>query len=264
MGGREPARRRHVTADVLVKQATLNSVEIETTIQLKTGASKDSTDPQVRSNVSTELNQKLIGEGTAQSDIVNAIDSTDGVDFQVLPLARMGYADGSRKERISISNDSLRLGSLDIGGNRVFILTTALRYPTTDGGGLTTEHRGVFQDDEAMTLSSTLAVVGQYANGAFTIGAEGAVISGYSDDATITAETGITDPDDIETERLARTANHVVVSLPGTGDPQDAPSEHTYRATYVIRGDTGPHDLMASQVEYLDLGDFTLTFRAAT
>jgi hypothetical protein len=68
---------RHVTADVLVKQATLNSVEIETTIQLKTGASKDSTDPAVRSSVSTELNQKLIGDGTAQSDIVNAIDSTE-------------------------------------------------------------------------------------------------------------------------------------------------------------------------------------------
>lgn len=252
---------RHITADVLVKQATLNSVEIETTIQLKNGASKDSTDPAVRSAVSTELNTKLIGEGTAQSDIVNAIDSTDGVDFQVLPFARMGYADGSRKERITISNDSQRVGSLDIGGNRAFILTTALRYPTTDGGGLTTEHRGVFQDDEAMTLSGTLALVAQNANGAFIIGSGGAVITGYSDDATITAETGLTDPDDIETERLARTANHVVVSLPGA---TDTPDEHSYRVTYVIRGDIGPHDLTAAQVEYLDLGDFTITFRSAT
>lgn len=252
--------RRHITADVLVKQATLNSVEIDTTIQLKSGASKDSVDPAVRSSVSTELNQKLIGQGTAQSDIVNAIDSTNGVDFQVLPLARMGYADGSRKERVSISNDSLRVGSLDIGGNQVSILTTALRYPTTDGGGLPTEHRGVFQDDETMTLADSLATVGQHADGAFIIGSGGAIISGYSDDATITAETGVTNPDDIETERLARTANHVVVSLVGI----DSPSEHSYRATYVIRGDTGPHDLMTTQVEHIDLGDFTLTFRAAT
>lgn len=255
--------RRHVTADVLVKQAILNSVEIETTVQLKNGASKDSTDPAVRSSVSIELNQKLIGDGTAQSDIVNAIDSTDGVDFQVLPLARMGYADGSQKMRVSISNDSIRLNSLDIGGNQVFILTTALRYPTTGGGGLTTEHRGVFQDDEAMTLSSSLTTVGQVTDAAYIIGADGATITGYSDDATITAETGITDLDDIETERLARTANHVVVSLSGSGTPQDATDDHTYRATYVIRGDIGPHDLAATEVEYLDLGDFTLTFRSA-
>lgn len=255
---------RHITADVLVKQAILNSVEIETTIQLLSGASKDSTDPRVRSSVSTELNQKTIGQGSAQSDIVNAIDSTDGVDFQVLPLAKMGYADGSRKLREDVSNSNLRVASLDIGNNRAFILTNAVKYPTTDGGGSSTEHKGVFQDDEAMTLSSALAGVALAANSAYIIGQTGAVITGYSDDATITAETGLTDPDDIEAERIDRTANRAVIALSGTGDPQDVPDNHTYRVSYVISGDIGPHDLTASQVEFLDLGDFTITFRTAS
>lgn len=256
--------RRHTTADVLVKQAILNSVDLDTTIQLKQGASKDTVDPAVRTNVSTELNQKIIGQGTAQSDMINAIDSTDGVDFQVLPLTKMGYADGSRKLREFVLSSSQRLSSLDIGGNRAFILTNALQYPTIDGGGLSTEHKGVFQDDITMTLSSTLATVGQNSPGAYVIGSGGAIITGYSDDATITAETGLTDPTDIETERLRRTADHVVLSLSGAGMPPDEPENHDYAASYVIDGDVGPHDLQASAVEFLDLGALTLTFRSAS
>lgn len=254
-------RQRHATADVLVKQAVVNPVNIETTIQLKKGAKKDTTDPKVRTNVSTELNSKTIGEGTAQSDMINAIDSTDGVDFQVLPIAKMGYADGSKKLRESLIASSQRLSSLDAGGNRVFILTNSLQYPTVDGGGDITVHKGVFQDDLAMTLSASLSTVGQYAKGAWIIGADGAVIMGYSDNATITAETGLTDPDDIEAERLDRTANHVVVSLEG---PTDEPGDHLYAVSYNIEGDRGPHDLQASEVEFLDLGALTLTFREAT
>jgi hypothetical protein len=255
---------RHTTADVLVKQAILNSVDLETTIQLDQGAKKDTVDPAVRSNVSRELNQKLIGQGTAQSDLINAIDSTEGVDFQVLPLAVMGYADGSRKMRASVLSTNDRLGSLDVGGNRVFILTNALQYPTIDGGGTSVEHKGVFQDDIGMTLAPSLATVGQYENGAYIIGATGAVISGYSDDATIISETGLTDPDDIEAERLRRTANHVVTSLSGADVPPDDPENHDYAASYVIQGDTGPHDLQASEVEFLDLGALVLTFREAS
>lgn len=254
--------RRHITADVLIKQAILNSVNLETTVQLKSGATRDSTDPAVRSSVSIELNSKTIGEGSAQSDMINAIDSTKGVDFQVLPLARMGYADGSLKLREGTASSSARVSSLDIGGNQVFILTDALRYPTTDGGGLATEHRGVYQDDEPMVVSSAVTNVGQNANQAFIIGANGAIIAGYSDDATLISE-GFIAAGDILAERLDRTANHVLVSLSGAGLPPDAPENHVYAVSYVIRNDRGPHDITASQVEFIDLGDLTLTFRSA-
>jgi len=257
-------KQRHVTADVLAKQAVLNAIDLETTIQLKAGAKKDTTDPIVRTNVSTELNQKLVGQGSAQSDLINAIDSTTGVDFQVIPLAKMGYADESRKIREALFSSYARLSVLDSGDNQVYILTNALRYPTIDGGGPVTMHRGVFQDDVAMALSTTLALVGSYGAGAYIIGADGATITGYSDDATITAETGLTTPAAIEAERLERTANHVVVSLATGGTPADDPTNHDYAASYVIYNDRGPHDLQASEVESLELGDLTLTFREAT
>jgi hypothetical protein len=251
--------RRHVTADVLVKQAVQNSADLDTTVQLNNGAKKDKVDPAIRTNVSIEFNTKLIGQGIAQSDAINAIDSTPGVDFQVLPLARMGYADGSRKLRESVLSTNTPLSSLAIGGNQALLLTNPLKFPTTDGGGLLTEHKGVFQDDEAMTLSTTLDVVAANANQAFIIGNGGASIVGYSDDAALILA-GFTDPDDITAERLRRTANHVVVALvAGT----DNPDQHAYAASYVIRGDVGPHDITASAVEAVGLGKFTLTIKEA-
>lgn len=255
--------RRHITADVLVKQAIQNSLDFDTTIQLKRGASRDTVDPAVRTNVSTELNSKLIGQGIAQSDMINAIDSTEGVDFQVLPLARMGYADGSLKPRERLAKSNARLGSLDIGGNQAFILTNALQYPTTDGGGLPTEHKGVFQDDEAMVLAPSLTTVASGPNQAYIIGSGGAAITGYSDDATLIAD-GFTDPEDILAERVLRTANHVVVALSSAGTPTDNPDMHDYSCSYVIRGDVGPHDITTSDVEYIDLGALTLTIRSVS
>jgi hypothetical protein len=255
--------RRHITGDVLVKQAILNSVALETTVQLKPGATKDKTDPAIRTSTSIELNQKLIGQGTAQSDIINAVDSTAGVDFQVVPLAKMGYADGSKKLREGVLSSAQRVPSLDIGGNQVFILTNALQFPTTDGGGLATEHRGVFQDDEAMGLASTVDLVGQAHKQAYILGSGGSIITGYSDDATLLAA-GFLTASAIAAERLRLTANHVLVSLSGAGLPPDNPALHVYAVSYVVRGDVGPHDISTSQVEALDLGDFTLTIRSST
>jgi hypothetical protein len=256
-------KQRHVTADVLVKQAINNPIDIETTIQLLSGATKDRTDPLVRSNVSIELNEKLIGQGIAQSDVINAVDSTSGVDYEIVPLARMAYADGGRRIREMVLSTSVHVSSLDIGGQRAFLLSNPLTSPTTDGGGLDTEHKGVFQDDVALTLSPTLAAVAQAPRQAFIIGSGGAVIVGYSDDATLTA-LGFATAADRQAERLRRTANHVVVSLVATSIPPDEPGLHVYTVSYVVRGDKGPRDIAAADVEYVELGSLVITYRSAS
>lgn len=254
--------RRHVTADVIVKQAVENSVDIETTVQLLKGATKDKVDPAIRTNVSQELDEKIIGQGIAQSDVIHTIDATDGVDFSPVPYARMAYADGSRKLRESVLSTNVHVGTLDIGGNRAYILSNSLQYPTTDGGGLIVEHKGVFQDDESMPLSTTLAQVCTGVNQAFIIGSGGAIITGYSDDATLTTA-GFTNATDRANERLRLTANHIVLSLSGAGIPLDDPTLHAYAVSYVIRGDSGAHDITAADVENITLGDLTVTYRSA-
>jgi len=253
--------KRHVTADVLVKQAVENQMDIETTVQLLKGATKDKTDPAIRSNMSEEVDKRTIGQGIAQSDVIRTIDATSGVDFSPVPYAKMAYSNGSRKLRERALSTNTHLAALDIGGNRAYILTNALKYPTTDGGGLKTEHKGVFQDDEAMSMASTLAQVCTVTNQAFTIGSTGAFINGYSDDATLLSQ-GFLTAADREVERLRLTANHVVLSLSGSGSPLDDPALHAYAVSYVVRGDKGAHDLTASDVENVTLGNLTVTYRA--
>ena len=251
--------RRHVTADVLVKQTIDNPIDIETTVQLLTGATKDRTDPGIRSNVSIDLDKRLIGQGAAQSDVINAVDSSAGVDFEIVPLAKMAYSDGSRRIREGILSTHVRLPTLDIGAQRAYILTNPLTSPTTDGGGLPTEHHGVFQDDVAMTMASVLTSVASGPNQAYIIGADGAVINGYSDDATLTAA-GFTTPEARAAERLRRTANHIVVALVATVLPPDDPGNHSYACSYVVRGDKGAKDFAAAAVEFLSLGELTITY----
>ncbi len=252
--------KRHVTGDVLCKQAIDNALALETTVQLKSGATKDKVDPAIRTAVSIELNDKLIGQGSAQSDIIRAIDTTAGVDFLIVPMAKMAYADGARRLRESVVSSYVRVSALDQGANLAYLLTSPLRAPTTDGGGSATEHRGVFQDDQGLVMPATLSDVCLVPSG-YIIGAAGAVIAGYTDDATLLAD-GFLTPATLAAERLRRTANHVVVSLPGGGDPIDIPSAHAYAASYVVRGDSGARDIDGAQVEYLSLGNFTLTYRS--
>lgn len=250
---------RHTTADVLVKQAIQNSIEIETTAQLKKGASKDKTEPLVLSAISNDLNSRLIGQGAAQSDVINDIDSTRGVESSVVPMARMAYADGSRRIRESVSSANQPILSLNRGGNQVFILTSPLKSPTIHGGGLATEHKGVFQDDVGMVLSERFDLVGENANGAYILGSGGEEIVGFTDTATLLSQ-GFATAEAQKSERLRLTANRILVSLPYGIDPPD-PLKHTYTASYIVRGDTGAKDFAPSEVEYLDLGRCTITWR---
>ncbi len=249
---------RHITADVIVKQAIDNDIDVEATVQLKKGAKKENVDPPVRSAISLQLDTKLIGQGSAQADTITAIDDTEGVDYPVVPLTRMAYADGSHRLRESLLSSVTRVASLDMGGSVVYMLANPLKYPTTDGGGLPTEHRGVFQDDVAMTLASDALLVAATSPGAAIIGSTGASILGLSDLATLVSA-GFTTTATQQAELLRRTANRVLIAIPTL----DSPAGHKYSVSYVIRGDSGSHDLVAADVEFLSLGNLTLTWRAA-
>lgn len=249
---------RHVTGDVLAKEAVGNAITLDLTMRLKPGAQRDRVDPAARTNASLEISKKGIGQGAAQSDIIHAVESASGVDYLVVPFAKMAYADGSRKIRESLSSNYLPVPSLSAGANSAFILTSPLQFPTTNGGGEVTEHRGVFRADVPMHLAASLSSVSSSAYSAWIIGSDGASIAGYSDTETLTSA-GFTTTEAQRVEALRRTANHVVLSLPSGGDPEETPTDHAYSCSYMIRGDSGAKDFTASAVEYLTLGDVTIT-----
>lgn len=252
---------KHVTADVLVKQAIENPMSTEATIQLLANADQAGVDSNIRTAVTVLTDNKGIGQPIYQTDMSSAMKSVTGVDFIVQPFTKMTLQSGSLRIRDPIPSNSTFLPSLSAYTNAVYILTQALPFNTVDGGGDKTIHHGVYMDNLIMDAAPSLSQVGQGPYRAWIIGAQGAVIDGYSDDATltpiyITAEA-------VAKARLALTANKVVVSMNAGLSPPDVPENHSFSATYVVSGDSGSKDIQVSQVEYLTPGDLTLTFRSA-
>jgi hypothetical protein len=254
---------KHATADVITKQAVENPLSTETTVQLEANADQTTVDSDIRTSVTVLTDSKGVGGDIHQSDMTATIDNVEGVDFLTQPLTKFTLQDGSLRIRDEVNSSSYTfLSSLSQSVNAVYILAQALPFDTTDGGGPDTIHHGVFMDDLQLEQATSLDNVGTGLNKGWIIGKNGAVIDGYSDDATLEPE--FVTESAITEERINRTANKIVVSLDYGQDPPDVPSDHTFSASYVVNGDTGAKNIEVSRIEYLTPGDLTLTYRTAT
>jgi len=248
---------RHVTADVLVKEAVENMIDLELTIVMLPGANQSIVDAAVRTNVSQLLNSLGIGDPVHQSDVLRVIENTPGVDYVVIPFARLTHADGNLIVREPLNNAFTFLETTPVA--KLYVLQDGLNYATTDGGGVETLHKGVFEDRLPMTLVSTYSDLGNTQGAALLVGAGGIIIDGYSDDTTLDA-LGFDTTEEKEEQRLLLTANRVFLSL----NVADSPENHGYEVTYATEGDTSSESsIILTDVTYGELGDLTITFRAA-
>ncbi len=258
----EYAVTKHATADVLVKQAVENPLSTEMTVVLNPNADQVSVDSDIRTAVTVLTDSKGVGQSIYQSDMVQTVkDSDTGVDYIVQPFTQMTLLDGAMRLRESVASDAVFLASLSMSNNAVYILDQALPFNTVDTGGGPTQFHGVFQDNLIMTPANSLATVGSAYGQAWIIGAEGAIIQGYSDDATL--EPAYITETAIAAARVALTANRIVVSVNAGLQPPDNPINHIYSATYIVEGATGSTDINTSTVEYLTPGELTITYTTA-
>jgi hypothetical protein len=254
--------RKHATADVLVKEAIPASLDLEATVVVIRGRDSSTVDTALRTNLSNFFNNLRIGDPVRQSDVVNVIEQTNGVSYVLLPLTRMVRQEGGTVVRESLSTDtsaeSVLLASLSTNAAVVYLLTQELAAATTNGGGQEGDFKGVFQDDAALDLlagSTILESLGVSTGLAYIIGSGGAVIEGYSDDATLISQ-GFVKEGGRKRERLRLTANRVSVSM-AIGD---APVNHTYAVTYVVGNDSGAKNIDPGAAEYCREGSFTFTY----
>jgi hypothetical protein len=251
---------KHATADVLGKGGIPVQVDITATVILKKNFQQSVVDAAIRTNLGLLISGLRMGIPLRRSDVVNALDSATGVSYVVLPLTLMVRALGSQVARddlnVSQVGDSLRIGYWSNSTSGVYLLTQELTAATTTGGGPAGDFRGVFQNDAQTVLQRTLPERLSEAPGrSYIIGNDGLIIPGYSDNDTLISQGYIT-PTDILNRRREITQNRVLVSL-AVGD---APSNHTYWATYTVGAETGDRDITPTDAEYLVPGIFTFTY----
>jgi hypothetical protein len=244
---------RHATADVLAKHSVPHPVEIEATVIVEPNASISEVEKSVRSNLSNELNLVDIGQNVYQSDVIQAIDSVDGVRYVVDDLSRMARQDGTLlvREKLNTETELIQTSPQ----TKIVALQDRLRAPTIDRGGHPPHHKGVFRNGSQLEQADRYKDLTSTSPQSYIIGDEGLVIEGYTDGDTLRSD-GF-DGDDIEEERRRRTANRVFLSLP----PNQSIDEDTIEVSYHAYGETGANDITVSNISHVELGDLTLTPR---
>ncbi len=232
--------RAHATADVLAKQAVATPVDITATVILKKGVDRTNTDIAIRNNLQYLVGTLKLGDPLRRSDVIGEIDGTNGVSYVVVPLSLMVRQTGSQIVRNDLTTNSFANSFLipawSNGQNNVWLILEELAGPTTTGGGPTNEFRGVYQDDQRLTLQvSAPQNLGLASGQSYIIGNDGLGIPGYG-----------TDP----------VKNRVLVSLP----VGDSPTNHSYWVTYITTEDTGNKDIDPNSMEYIVLGDVSISY----
>lgn len=254
---------RHITADVLVKEAVDAPVDLSCTVVLNRGEVPSQIDAQIRTDLESFVSALRLGDALRRSDVLSVIEQVRGVSYIVLESFQMFRQEDSQVIREGITTDQIGDSTLisdwSNNLNNVWIIEEELNSATTTGGGPVNEFRGVFRDDfetQLEIVNPDLLAQGSFRS--YIIGDGGLLIPGYSDDATLQAQGYVTD-EEIKERRKEITQNRVLISL-AVGD---SPSNYDFTVTYIVGVDSGAKDVDAGDAEVISVGNIEFTYDEA-
>lgn len=256
---------RHVTADVLTKEAAQVGVDIWGTIVLHPNQTTSTVDSAVRTALARFFGSLVLGEPVRQSDVVDVIESVSGVSYTVIPLVRLSKTDGSLVIREEVSTDQeidfVNITAWSTELVDVYLLVNPLESGTINGGGEINDPRGVFASEAPLVIYNDPPnfngiPIKNESGRAFIIGNDGLTIPGYSDDTTLEQQYPFATDAEIDDKRKEITQRRVLVSL----DKGVTPESFDYTVTYVVYGDDGVKNIEPGLTEYLVLGDLDFSY----
>jgi len=234
---------RHITADVVTKEAIPVGVNISATIVMTRQSVQTTVDGLVRTALGRLFGALSLGQPLRMSDVINVIDAVEGVSYVIVPLTEMAKQDGSMvvREEIPTADDAnwTKIDGWSSDVRSVYILETPLSSGTINSGGESNDTKAVFGSDDPFTLYETApnfnGIPIKNSNyGAFIIGNDGVDIPDY----------------------VGTTARKVLVCLPASEDP----SSRDYTVTYTVYSDTGVKNIEVGPTGYLVLGDLEFSY----
>ena len=264
---------RHTTADVAVKEVILVPLNIEATVlpdstilSSKDPSSRTRLDLAIRASVAGVFSALRPGQDVSQSDVISAVDRTVGVSSLTTPLHVFCKASGTVVPRELVHGADTVGGFVYLGGESsaladAYLITAELSDPPVDGGGTVGDPAWIFVDEEVLIRDGVTVPgeVGEAPWQGWIIGAEGASLVGYSDDATLAA-LGFATEAARQAERVLRTANRALISLP----PGQTPLGRLVEVTYVTAVSTSQRTTVAIRdVEKATVGRLTFLYAEA-
>jgi hypothetical protein len=256
---------RHATADVLAKETPQTGVDITATIVLKKNTNTSASDSSVRTALGRLFGTFKMGTPIRQSDVDATIRLVSNVAYVVLPLTKLAKSDESEvileEVTVSAKTDWFKITDWSTSEVDMILLTEPLESGTLDGGGNFWEPRAVYFNEELLTTWDTPpdadgVPMNRTQWGAFIIGNGGLNIPKYSDDATLKVKYPFASDAEIMQWRITLTARRIIVALPSGTDPTTG----TWKADYIVHGDTGVKNIVPGPIEVLTLGNLEFTY----
>jgi hypothetical protein len=212
---------KHACADVIVKKAVENPLDMAITVIPKSGVTNlNSLTSKIRTAVSNFVTTLGIGVSLTQSDVVHVIKGVDDVDYVVVPFSKMTKADGSFIVRDTIGQVQFEV--YNEGITIAYISVAALlSYSTVDQGGPDNKFKGVFENSMPLVLQEDPLEVAGGAGRAY-----------IQNDGKI-----------------------IVSTLDG-----QLPDTKHYEVSYYVYGESGAEDINVTSIEHLKIGTFTIVY----
>lgn len=212
---------KHACADVIVKQAVENRVDFVLTVVPKPGVTNFSQlTSKIQTAISNFVTQQGVGVSLTQSDIIYIINGIADVDYVVVPFIRMVKADGSLIVRDDIGKTQFQIYNQGLVTSYITAASN-LTYTTVDKGGPENLFRGVFEDNMPVVLMSDPLDVSAGAGRAYIM-EDGKIVVSTKDGAL--------------------------------------PDDKNYQVAYYVYGETGSKDITVNSVEYLAVGNFSISY----
>jgi uncharacterized phage protein gp47/JayE len=154
---------RSSCADVAVKQAVENFVDMSFKVVRKVGVDKLLLKSRINKTLSNYVRKLKMGEPLTQDDVVNVIRNVSGVKNVQIPMTNLMKRNGS-----FISLDDIGEPAFEIfqrtsacGFTSYRTIKPVLSYKTVDNGGPDNLFRGIYEDSRPLTLVSDSSLVGR-------------------------------------------------------------------------------------------------------
>ena len=212
---------RHVTADVVVKQAHEVPIDITSYIQFEDGYDVEVVKFRIQDNLQSFFAKKRQGQSVYQSEIIKVMQATEGVVYVRQPLTLMHRSNGSAiiRELVVVANSSA--WTVFDSGTEITYKTAnnIFDFPTGVNGGVENRFRGVFQESEQLTFVDTVNEV-KTGEGLVYISEQNAIYASLKYGTNINL--------------------------------------YNWYATYILEGETGTKDVLLEDLEYPGMGNLAI------
>jgi len=148
---------QHATADVVVKGAVQNYVDIYLQIIRRRGYTETSVTNKVQTTLGNYISNLHVGQGLMVDDVISLVKNTEGVKTLVLPITRMMKQNESfiPQDYIGFANFKVYTRNASRGVTSYVSNQPVLNYGTLDNGGPSNMFRAIYEGSTALVMASS-------------------------------------------------------------------------------------------------------------